>query len=457
MTFPKDFLWGASTSAYQVEGATDVDGRGISIWETFEQKPGAVANSDTGKVACDHYNLFSKDISLMSEIGLNAYRFSFSWPRLFPDGTGRRENRGFDFYDRLIDELLENNIEPVATLYHWDLPQKLQDHGGWASREILEPFVEYSSTIAEYFGDRIKRFSPINEPWVVAWLGYGTATLAPGIADRSQAIAASHHTVVAHRLSLETIKSIRPNALVGPVLNQINPDLDDWSDPFQLEAAKIYDEFLNLFWMDGIFKGHYSENIWNMYGADLEKVVRAGDLMPTKNDWLGINYYFNMRIGHEVSHKHPTANPFFSLLWDKNSENAAVGPTTDMGWPITPYGLGDLTLRWNREYPNLVPEIFITENGCAYNDEPNENGRVTDTRRIEYLKSHLKSLQSAIARGAKVGGYFHWSLLDNFEWALGYEKRFGLIHVNYETQTRTLKDSALYYRDVIKTNGANLN
>jgi len=454
MTFPKDFLWGASTSSYQIEGAAKSDGRGISIWDTFEKVPGAVSNGDSGAVACDHYNRYSTDIKLMQEIGLQGYRFSFAWPRLFPNNSSTPEPRGFDFYDRLIDELLTAGIEPVATLYHWDLPQYFQDQGGWASRSILEPFTEYASAIAKHFGDRVKRFSPINEPWVVAWLGYGSGLLAPGISDTRQAIAASHHTVVAHNLAYRAIKEQAPNALVGPVLNQLNPDIDDSFDPFQQNAVEVYDAFLNKFWMDATFLGKYSDLVWSMYGKALEDVVKDGDLDPVKNDWLGINYYFNTRIGHEVPPDHKTANSFISEFGGGFSEGAPNGPLTDMGWPITPYGLGDVLMRWNREYGDILPPMFITENGAAYADGPDASGEIKDVRRIEYLDAHLLSVHSAISRGANVGGYFHWSLLDNFEWALGYDKRFGLIHVDYETQKRTLKNSALRYQEIINSNGA---
>lgn len=456
MKFPEEFSWGASTSSFQIEGATNIDGRGKSIWDTFCLEPTKVANGDTGDVACDHYNRYKEDVSLMSEIGLNAYRFSFSWPRLFPMGDSKREPRGFDFYDRLLDELLLKGIEPIATLYHWDLPQVLQDKGGWASRNILEPFTEYATAIAEHFGDRVKRFTPINEPWVVSWLGYGSGVLAPGIQDYSQAIAAAHHTVVAHNLATRAIKNVIPDALVGPVLNQSIPDIDDFTDQFQMHSAGAFDAFHNGFWMDGIFRGAYPDSIWKMYGDQLDRVVKPGDLDRVQNDWLGINYYFNTRIGHEVPPGHPTANEFIDKLAGLNSEGAPIGPLTAMGWPITPNGIGDLLVRWTREYGDLLPQMFITENGCAYDDEPDINGVVNDQRRISYLREHLSSVATAIERGANVGGYFQWSLLDNFEWAKGYDMRFGLVHVDYRTQKRTLKESAYFYRDVIKSNGSSL-
>ena len=453
MTFPDGFLWGAATASYQVEGAATEDGRGPSIWDTFSHTPGRVLGGDTGDVACDHYHRWPEDLGLLRELGAKAYRFSIAWPRLIPAGTGAREPRGFAFYDRLIDGLLEAGIEPVATLYHWDLPQPLQDLGGWPSRAILEPFEEYVRAAGEHFGDRVKRFAPINEPWVVSWLGYGTGVHAPGVADIAQAIAASHHTVVAHNRATRALREVVPGALIGPVLNQALPDVDDVSDPFQMRAAAVQDMNQNLFWMDAILRGRYPEIAYEVYGDRLSSVVEPGDLDVEPIDWLGINFYFNARIGHRLQAPAEQRYDIIGSLIDGVPENAPVGPVTDMGWPITPQGIGDLLVRWTREYPGLLPQMFITENGCAYDDGPDAEGRVRDTRRIDYLRAHIASIGDAIDRGANVGGYFQWSLLDNFEWALGYAKRFGIVHVDFETQQRTLKDSAHFYRDVIARNG----
>ena len=456
MPFPKDFLWGAATSAYQIEGAADSDGRGPSIWDTFCATPGKVLNGDSGKVANDHYHLYREDIALMKSLGIQAYRFSISWTRLFPAGDEVRNEAGFDFYNKLIDELIANGIEPVCTLYHWDLPQPLQDLGGWASRSVLEPFEKYATAVAEAFGDRITMFTPINEPWVMSWLGYGMGEQAPGIKDYGQAIAASHHTIVAHNRALRAIKAVRPNALVGPVLSQTHPDIDDISDPKQMRAAALVDAHQNLFWMDGIFKGTYPDLIWEVFGEHLEKLVQPGDLDVVENDWLGVNYYFNSRIGHEVPADHPTRLRMVDEWLGYAVEGASVGHLTDMGWPITPYGLGDLLARWHREYGDLIGPMYVTENGVAYQDEPGPDGEVHDSRRTEYINDHLKSIESAIARGADVRGFFQWSLMDNFEWAAGFGMRFGIVHVDYKTQKRTIKDSAKFYAEVIKNNGANL-
>jgi beta-glucosidase len=452
-TFPKNFIWGAATSAFQIEGASIADGRGPTIWDTFCKTPGKVANGDTGEVANDHYNLFKSDIGLMKDLGLKGYRFSFSWSRMFPEGTGRREERGFDFYDRLIDEVLSAGIEPLATLYHWDLPQALQDKGGWGSREILQPFQDYSAAIAERFGDRIKKFTPINEPWVVAWLGHGIGIHAPGIKDRKTAWSVAHHTVMAHALSAQAMRSTRSDLLIGPVLNQANFVVDDQSDSNQVHAANLLDAIQNRFWMDAFFNGKYPEIIMDQFAQELQPAIKDGDLelAKEKSDFLGINYYFDNRVGAPIDGQNPwhTLSSHYGL----NIDETPRGELTDMGWPLNPEGIGNLCTRWHKELGDRLPPIFITENGVAYDDDVNSQGTVTDLRRIEYIRTHLLSIASAIEKGAPVGGYYHWSLMDNFEWALGYEKRFGIVHVDFKTQKRTLKDSALWYKEVIANNG----
>lgn len=454
--FSKDFLWGVATSSYQIEGAANEDGRGPSIWDTFSATPGKVANGESGLVANDHYHLYKEDVALMKGLGVKAYRFSIAWSRLFPAGDKVREQRGFDFYNKLIDELVEAGIEPVVTLYHWDLPQPLEDKGGWADRQILDAFEFYAGAVAEAFGDRVKRFSPINEPWCVAWLGYGIGIHAPGIQDYSKAIAAAHHTVVAHNRATRAIKAVRPDALVGPVLNQSLADIDDISDPKQRRAALVFDTNQNTFWMDGIFHGAYPATAYEIYGKDLEDVIKPGDLEVVQNDWLGINYYNNVRIGYEVEPISGQPVSHIEHFAGFSFESAPFGALTDMGWPINPAGLGNLLSRWTREFKGIVPPMFITENGAAFGEEPDENGEVKDSRRISYLNDHILEVGRAIDRGANVGGYFQWSLMDNFEWAEGYGKRFGIVHVNYETQKRTLKNSAKFYAEVVATNGESL-
>jgi beta-glucosidase len=454
--FPTDFIWGAATSSYQIEGAAYEDGRGVSIWDTFCKTPGRVANGDTGDVANDHYHRYLEDIALMKELGLKSYRFSFAWPRLFPNGDGVREERGFAFYDRLIDALLEAGIEPLATLYHWDLPQALQDKGGWTNRDIVKAFADYSTEVVEHFGDRVKKWTPINEPWVVSWLGYGIGIHAPGVKDRRSAFAAAHHTVLAHVASTNAMRAVRSDILTGPVLNQANSIADDPNDPVQAHALSIADAHQNAFWMDAFMKGKYPQILLDTYGDELTSVIQPGDLesATVKNDFIGINYYFDNYI-------HPSKggeNQWHSIagLFGLDVDETAPGPLTDMGWPLTPFGLKNLLVRWHKEYGGALPDLYITENGAAYDEGISEDGKCHDQRRIDYLSTHLNSVADAIAEGSPVKGYYQWSLMDNFEWALGYEKRFGIVHVDFDTQKRTIKDSGYWYSDVISTNGKDI-
>ena len=456
MSFPVGFLWGAATSSYQIEGAANEDGRGPSIWDVFSKTPGNVANGDTGDIANDHYHRFPQDIAVMKEIGLQGYRFSFAWPRMFPNGDGAREERGFAFYDRLIDGLLAAGIEPLATLYHWDLPQALQDKGGWVNREIVDRFTDYSTSVVERFGDRVKKFSPINEPWVVAWLGYGTGVHAPGIRDRTSAFAAAHHTVMAHAASTDAMRAVRSDIFTGPVLNQANYVPDDTNDPEQSRAADILDAVQNRFWMDAFMKGQYPEILMKEFGKELEAVVKDGDLKfaSVKNDFIGINYYCDSRVGSPVEGVKTgyTVSGLLGLSIDESPR----GPLTEMGWPLTPDGLRNLLVRWHSEYGAQCPHIYITENGAAYGDGPDASGRIKDDQRIEYLSTHLKAVSQAISEGCPIKGYYQWSLMDNFEWALGYDKRFGIVHVDFETQKRIIKDSGWWYKTVIDSNGQHL-
>ena len=452
-SFGKDFIWGAATAAYQIEGAHNLDGRGVSIWDTFSRIPGKVANGDTGDVACDFYHLYPQDIAIMQELGIKHFRMSLAWSRMFPNGDAVRNQKGFDFYDRVIDALLEAGIEPNVTLYHWDLPQPLEDQGGWPTRVVLDPFEDYARAVGEHFGDRVKRWAPINEPWCVSWLGYGLGLHAPGITDFSKAIAAAHHTVVAHNRATKALHETVRDVLVGPVLNQALPDVDDITDPFQMNAAQVLDMNQNTFWMNAILRGEYPEKAYEVYGDLLRSVIQPGDLDVQPIEWLGVNFYTNARIGHQIEGSTHMKQRIVSTLIGASIESTPVGPLTDMGWPITPQGIGDLLVRWTREYPAELPQLFISENGCAYDDGPGADGRVRDDRRIDYLSRHIASVERAIERGADVGGYYEWSLLDNYEWALGYEKRFGMVHVDYQTQVRTPKDSAHWYAGVIRRNG----
>jgi beta-glucosidase len=450
--FPADFVWGAATAAYQVEGAAQEDGRGASIWDTFSHTPGKTLNEDTGDIACDHYHRYPEDIANMKEIGIKAYRLSLSWSRMFPNGDEIREERGFAFYDKIIDGLLAVGITPYVTLYHWDLPQALEEKGGWRSRETIDSFGKYAAAVAEHFGDRVKRFAPINEPWCVAWLGHGLGVHAPGISDRATAFKVAHHTVLAHAAATRAMRAVRSDLQIGPVVNHANYPADDLSDAELVRSSKILDAVQNRWWMDAMFTGTYPQILIDTYGAEITDAILPGDMELAKidNDWLGINYYFDTRVGKSDSSK-PVAFDNSALL-GLTVDSTPVEPVnelTDMGWPITPAGLTNLLVRWSKEFDPSIPPIFITENGCAFGDGPGADGAVHDQRRIDYLAAHLEAISAAIAQGVNMGGYFQWSLMDNFEWSLGYAKRFGIIYVDYATQKRTLKDSARWYSEVI--------
>jgi len=450
--FPHNFLWGAATAAYQVEGAASEDGRGLSIWDTFSHTPGKTDNGDTGDVACDMYHRYPADVALMKGLGIKAFRLSISWSRLFPNGDEVREERGFAFYDNLINELLSQGITPYITLYHWDLPQALEDKGGWRSRETVAAFGKYAAAVAEHFGDRVKHFAPINEPWCVAWLGHGLGVHAPGISDRPTAFKVAHHTVIAHATAVNAMRAVRSDLKIGPVLNQANYPADDPSDPNQAHASAILDAVQNRWWMDAIFYGKYPQILVDEFGEEFLDAILPGDmeLAQTKNDWLGINYYFDTRVGASDSAK--TVEFDNSAFLGLTIDSTPRGDLTDMGWPITPEGLTNMLVRWKNEFGNRLPQIFITENGCAYPDGPDASGKINDLRRISYLDKHLNALLDAIGQGVNLGGYFQWSLLDNFEWSLGYQKRFGIVFVDYESQKRTPKESAYWYSNVIKDN-----
>lgn len=454
--FSKDFLFGVATAAYQIEGGAYEDGKGESVWDRFCKTPGKVARGESGDVAVDHYHRWPEDLDLMKELGMQGYRFSVAWTRMFPEGDSRREERGFEFYDRLIDGMLERGIKPFPTLFHWDLPQALQDKGGWENRETAYRFGEFAGAFAERFGDRVTAVATINEPWVFSWLGHALGYHAPGLESPEAAVRASHHTVLAHNLAYDAIKSVKPNLPVGMALSQSLADVDDIFDPQQMKAAALFDVNQNTFWMDGLIKGAYPQLAIDTYGKTLSDVLQPGDLQPNKLDWLGINYYFNTRIGPEVSMDNPSRVRVIDKYLGFGNDSNPVGELTDMSWPITPPGLSGLLTRWHREYGEALPPIYITENGVAYDDESGADGRVRDQRRSDYLNLHLLEVSKAIEAGVDVRGYFLWSFLDNFEWAVGYAKRFGIVHVNYQTQVRTPKDSAHFYSEVARTRGANL-
>lgn len=438
MAIPKDFLWGTATASYQIEGGGLTEGRGESIWDRFSHTPGKVKNGDTGDVACDHLHRYKEDVALMSDIGINAYRFSIAWPRVIPQGTGATNEAGLDFYDRLVDELLAHKIQPYATLYHWDLPQALQDQGGWANPDSPKWFAEYTELITRRLGDRIRSWITLNEPWCVSILGNLWGVHAPGIRDASTAFMVAHQLNLAHGEAMRIIRTNCPGVPAGTTLN-LTPGTAKSDSAADQEALRIYDGMTNRWFLDPVFKGEYPEDMFAplasaLEGIDLDEVKSAAEPM----DFLGINYYTRSIVQWDDS------SPLrFSPVRSQDAQFTA------MDWEIYPEGLTNLLTRISREYqPN---EIYITENGAAFDDPAPENGVVHDPQRVEYLRQHFKAVDAAIEQGAPVKGYFVWSFMDNFEWAEGYDKRFGIVHVNYETQERTPKDSALYLKQVIQT------
>lgn len=457
MKFPEGFLWGSATSAYQVEGAWQEDGKGQSIWDVFSHTPGRVANGDTGDVAIDHFHRFLADVDLMSQLGLQAYRFSFSWPRIIPGGTGAREKRGLAFYDRLIDALLAKNIQPMATLYHWDLPAELQEKGGWVNRDSASWFQDYAAIVHDAFADRIDTWATLNEPWVSAFLGHGTGLHAPGITDPQSAFCAAHHLMLGHGKAVEAMRSQSSTTQLGIVLNLAPVYLEGGADPDHPAhtSVALHDAQLNGLWTEPLLKGHYPDTLLDL-GELVTGHLSDGDLGIISHplDWLGINYYEDIRfVASAVSPgADPMTPPGRDLPGTVGVEPAPpIGNVTDCGWSTTPDGLRRLLVDLHLTYSNLPP-LFITENGCAY-DYPVVDGQVADTLRVTYLREHLTALHEAIAEGVDVRGYLHWSLFDNFEWAEGYRQRFGMVHVDFDSLERTPKESARYYSRVIHEGG----
>ncbi|MBL7254604.1 GH1 family beta-glucosidase [Paractinoplanes lichenicola] len=449
ITFPDDFIWGAATASYQIEGAAREDGRGPSIWDTFSRTPGRVYNGHTGDVACDHYHRYVDDVALMADLGLASYRFSVAWPRIQPDGTGPVNVKGLDFYDRLTDELLGKGIDPVVTLYHWDLPQTLEDLGGWANRLTAEAFAEYSQIVHARLGDRVKTWTTLNEPWCSAYLGYGSGVHAPGKQDPVAVFAAVHHLLLGHGLAARALRS----AGAQSISITLNPNVAlpvDPANPADLEAVRIIDGLSNRMFLDPLFKGQYPADMLEHMARFTDLAYIADGDLATINapiDVLGINFYQPAYV---------SAKPGAPAMLDQpGSEgiawHAPDGPVTDMNWRIEPSALTGLLKRINDDYPG-VP-LMITENGAAYPEVPSADGEVHDARRVDYLDGHLRACHDALAAGVDLRGYFVWSLMDNFEWAEGYRKRFGVVHVDYATQQRTPKDSAKWYREVIRRNG----
>lgn len=457
--FPPGFLWGAATAAFQIEGATTVDGRGTSIWDTFSRQPGAVLHGDTGDVACDHYHRMEEDLDLLVELGVGAYRFSVSWPRVQPTGSGPANQPGLDFYRRLVDGLRARHIEPMLTLYHWDLPQTLEDLGGWGERDTSDRFADFVDIVARALGDDVERWITLNEPWCSSWLGYGAGYHAPGIKDIGRAAAANHHLLLAHGKAVPILRSAVPTGKVGITLN-LSDHRPGSDHPLDVAAAHRADGNLNRLFLDPIFHGRYPADMLDHYSAVKPgfSVIRDGDLelISQPIDFLGVNYYNPATVvdesratearmaGYVVSPDNPFPDLHLRSLETPGRDRTA------MDWEIEASGLTSLLVRIRDEYTK-VP-IYITENGAAFDDYVDPNGSVLDLNRVAYLQEHISAVHDAIDAGVNVQGYFVWSLLDNFEWSFGYSRRFGIVWVDFPTGNRLPKESFRWYADTIKTN-----
>jgi beta-glucosidase len=439
LDFPNGFVWGCATSSYQIEGAWNEDGKGESIWDRFCHQPGHIKGGDTGDVACDHYHRYREDIALMKELGLKSYRFSISWPRVFPQGKGAVNQKGLDFYNRIVDELLVAGITPLPTLFHWDLPQALQDEGGWASRDTAQHFADYCATVVDHLGDRVKTWLVFNEPWIFTILGYLAGYLAPGISDPELALRATHIVNVAQGLAVRAVRATGKAENVGTAFSMsgIWPASDSEEDR---AAAERWHAFSNVWFLETIQNGRYPDAY--IGGFDPERFgVQPGDteIVKAPLDFIGVNLYTRTVIANDSR--------------DPNLGIRHVGPEdaerTDFGWEVYPESIYQIIMRiWN-DY--RLP-IYITENGCSYIDSPDKDGAVNDDRRVSFLERYIAQVGRAIEEGADVRGYYHWTLTDNFEWAEGYNQRFGLVYVDFPTQRRIIKRSGYWYRDLIVAN-----
>ncbi|HEX8682932.1 MAG TPA: GH1 family beta-glucosidase [Ardenticatenaceae bacterium] len=448
LTFPEGFLWGTATSAYQIEGAWNEDGKGESIWDRFTHTPGNIEDGSNADVGCNHYHLWPQDIALMKSLGVQAYRFSISWPRILPEGRGRVNRAGLDFYSRLVDGLLEAGITPYATLYHWDLPQALQDRGGWPERSTAEAFVEYANVTSRHLGDRVTSWITHNEPWCISFLAHQIGEHAPGWrGDWRAALAAAHHVLLSHGWAVPAIRANSPGAEVGITLN-FTPAEPASPSRADFEATRHFDGYFQRWFLDPLYGRHYPADMVADYTeagylpAEGLPFMREGDLeaIAAPTDFLGLNYYTReiVRNGEAPDNLPQTTFP------------APESERTEMGWEVHPDALYRLLNRLHFEYQ--PPKLYITENGASYGDAPDGNGRVHDSRRVEYLREHLAAAHRAIGNGVPLAGYFVWSFLDNFEWAKGNTQRFGIVWVDYESQQRLPKESALWYGEVARTN-----
>ena len=431
-----NFCWGVATAAFQIEGAAREDGRGESIWDRFSHTPGKTRNGDTGDVACDHYHRMPDDVRLMASLGLDAYRFSLAWPRIQPLGRGAWNAKGVDFYDRLLDELEKHGLQAHATLYHWDLPQALQDAGGWASRDTALRFADYAEFVGRRWGNRLRTLATHNEPWCTAHLGHGIGKFAPGLADERLERQVAHHLLLSHGWAVPVLRANSPQAEVGIALN-FTPVEAGSTRAADVAAVRMVDGYQNRWFIDPLFGRHYPADMMADYitaghlpatGMDC---IKDGDLsaIAAPLDFLGVNYYTRTLLGGDAHSATPPAQ------------------FTDMDWEVYPHGLYALLNRLHFEYH--APKLYITESGCAYNDTPDAGGRIGDTRRVAYLHGHIAAVHRALQNGARIAGYFVWSLLDNYEWAKGYTQRFGIVWVDFETQERIPKDSAAWYARLI--------
>jgi beta-glucosidase len=440
--FPKGFIWGAATASYQIEGGWDEDGRSPSIWDTFSKTPGKVLQGDTGDIAADHYHRWQEDIDLIKNLEIPAYRFSFAWPRIIPSGTGQLNKKGLDFYDRLVDGLLESGITPFPTLFHWDLPQILEDKGGWPSRQTAYAFADYSAKVVDHFSDRINNWITINEPWVISMLGYHSGVFAPGINDLKAASYATHHLHLGHGLAVQAMRAAGKQPLqIGITLNLSHVEPAE-KTPEDRHAAFLHDVYQNRLFLDPLFYGKYPTEAETELGFTFpEGYEKDFSIITTPTEFLGINNYSRNVIRYDFNHE-----PFHY------SQINPVGNSYSEMWEMAPQGMFDLLIRIKRDYP--INSIFITENGTAVADGVDADNRVRDSRRIQFLQDYIGAVHQAIQSGVPIIAYFVWSLLDNFEWNLGYSKRFGIVFVDYlDGQKRIIKDSARWYRQVIKENG----
>ncbi len=452
-TFPPGFVWGVSTAAFQIEGSVAADGRRPSIWDEFCARPGAVAGGDTGEPAADHYRRFAADVALMRDLGVGAYRFSLAWPRVRPDG-GAVNPAGLDFYERLVDTLLAAGITPWPTLYHWDLPQALEERGGWAARETAYRFAEYTEAVLGRLGDRVDTWTTLNEPWCAAFLGYASGRHAPGRTEPRAAVAAAHHLLLGHGLAVDRIRDLAPGARAGVTFNLFPVTPVDPDDAADRDTARRVDGLQNRLFLDPVLRGHYPDDVLaDLAPYGLADVVADGDTarIGTPLDLLGVNYYRDLYVSAVPDEKSGLPSEWVG------AEHAGFPdrglPQTDSGWDVNAGELTALLRRLHTEYPRLP--LYLTENGAAFPDRADADGAVHDHDRIAFIDAHLRAAHEAVAEGVDLRGYFYWSLLDNFEWAEGYAKRFGLVHVDYRTQRRTPKASASWYSRVMADNGLN--